>query len=80
MPGIDAQVLFTALDTLGVACSIGAACDSATGELSPTLRAMRVPKELVSSSLRFSFAATTTAADLDEAARRIIQAVRRLRE
>jgi len=78
-PGIDGQVLFAALDTVGVACSIGAACDSGAAEVSPTLRAMGVPRDLVSSSLRFSFACTTTQAELDEAAAKIIATVRRLR-
>jgi cysteine desulfurase len=78
-PGIDGQVLFTALDTLGVACSLGAACSSGAAEPSPTLQAMGVERALVASSLRFSFGATTTAAELDEAARRIIDAVGRLR-
>ena len=77
--GIDGQVLFTALDTVGVACSVGAACDSGAAEISPTLRAMGVDRKLITSSLRFSFSSTTTDAELDEAARRIIEAVRRLR-
>ncbi len=78
-PGIDRQVLFTALDTAGVACSIGAACDSNSADVSPTLRAMRVPRTLLGSSLRFSFATTTTQAELDEAAARIIAAAGRLK-
>ncbi|HLA83444.1 MAG TPA: cysteine desulfurase family protein [Thermoguttaceae bacterium] len=77
-PGLDAQVLFMALDTAGVACSIGAACDSGAAEVSPTLRAMGIPKDLLGSSLRFSFAATTSEAELAEAARRIIDTVQRL--
>lgn len=76
--GLDGQVLFTALDAAGVACSIGSACESGAAEVSPTLRAMGLARELVGSSLRFSFSATTTEAELDEAARRIIAAVQRL--
>ncbi|MBN1589736.1 MAG: cysteine desulfurase [Pirellulales bacterium] len=79
-PAVDGQVLFTALDTVGVACSIGSACDSSAADVSPTLRAMEVPRELLGSSLRFSFAVTTTEAEIDEAASRIIAAVRRLRD
>jgi len=78
-PGIDRQVLFTTLDTARVACSIGAACDSNSADVSPTLRAMRVPRTLLGSSLRFSFATTTTQAELDEAAARIIAAAGRLK-
>lgn len=72
-PGLDGETLLMALDVAGVACSIGAACSSGTTELSPTLRAMDLPKELVASSLRFSFGATNTEAEIDEAVRRIVQ-------
>lgn len=72
-PGIDAQILLLALDMAGVACSVGSACSSGSTELSPTLRAMGLPKERVASSLRFSLGATTSEAELDEAVRRIVK-------
>jgi len=71
-PGLDGQVLLMALDLEGVACSVGAACSSGSTELSPTLRAMEIPSDLVASSLRFSFGATTTEPEVDDAVRRII--------
>lgn len=71
-PGLDGEVLRMALDLGGVACSVGSACSSGSTELSPTLRAMNLPNELVTSSLRFSFGATTTDAEIDEAVRRIV--------
>lgn len=71
-PGLDGQVLLMALDMAGVACSVGSACSSGSTELSPTLRAMGLPTEIVSSSLRFSLGGTTTEADVDEAVRRIL--------
>lgn len=77
-PGVDGQVLFTALDTLGVACSMGAACDSGAAEVSPTLRAMGVSRELLGASLRFSLGHATTEAQIDDAVQRIIGAARRL--
>jgi cysteine desulfurase len=70
-PGLDGEVLRMALDLKGVACSVGSACSSGSTELSPTLRAMELPNDLVTSSLRFSFGATTTEAEIDEAVRRI---------
>jgi cysteine desulfurase len=70
-PGLDGEVLRIALDCAGVACSVGAACSSGSTELSPTLRAMDLPSNLVSSSLRFSLGATTTEAEIDEAIARI---------
>ncbi len=72
LPGIDAQILVMALDMAGVACSIGSACSSGSAELSPTLRAMGLRREIVASSLRFSFGTTTTEAEVDEAVRRIL--------
>jgi cysteine desulfurase len=79
-PGLEAQMLLLALDVAGVACSIGAACASGSAEPSPTLRAMGLPKELVRSSLRFSLGATTTEEDIDEAIKRIVSAVQRLKK
>ncbi|MCS7304625.1 MAG: cysteine desulfurase [Thermoguttaceae bacterium] len=72
-PGLDGQVLFTALDVAGVACSIGSACMSGSTEPSPTLMALGLPKELVLSSLRFSLGTTTTEHEIEEAIRRILQ-------
>jgi cysteine desulfurase len=77
-PGLDAQVLLLALDTAGVACSVGSACSSGSTELSPTLRAMGLPHDIVTSALRFSLGATTTEAEIDEAVRRIGHVVREL--
>ncbi|NQU20017.1 MAG: cysteine desulfurase, partial [Candidatus Nealsonbacteria bacterium] len=71
-PGLDGQILLMALDTAGVACSVGSACSSGSTELSPTLRAMDLPSELVRSSLRFSLGSTTAEAQIDEAVGRIL--------
>lgn len=71
-PGLDGQVLLLALDSVGVACSVGSACSSGSTELSPTLRAMDVPKDVLEGSLRFSLGATTTEAQVDEAVGRIL--------
>ena len=77
-PGHDGEMLRMALDLAGVACSVGSACSSGSTELSPTLRAMDLPNELVTSSLRFSLGATTTEAEIDEAVRRIAHVCREL--
>jgi cysteine desulfurase len=77
-PGIDAQMLLMALDQAGVACTVGSACASGSSELSPTLLAMGLPKEIVRSSLRFSLGATTTVEEIDEAVRRILYVVHEL--
>jgi cysteine desulfurase len=77
--GLDRQALVMALDLAGVACSTGSACASGSSEPSPALVAMGLPEEQIASSLRFSLGATTTAAEVDEAARRILSVVNRLR-
>ncbi len=77
-PGHDGQMLLMALDLAGVACSVGAACSSGSAELSPTLRAMGLPKAVVSSSLRFSLGPTTTEGEIDEAVRRVLHVLRAL--
>jgi cysteine desulfurase len=78
-PGVDGQILLIALDTNGVACSAGSACSSGSTELSPTLRAMGLPTEIVGSSLRFSLGATTIEADIDEAVARILRVCNEIR-
>jgi len=79
-PGLDGQQLLLALDSvMGIACSVGSACSSGSSELSPTLLAMRLPKEVVVGSLRFSLGDTTTEAEIDEAVRRILLVVNELR-
>ena len=77
-PGLDCQAVHMALDMAGVACSIGSACASGSTEPSAVLLAMRLPADIVESSLRFSLGAFTTRQDIDTAAERIIQAMRRL--
>ncbi len=78
-PGCRADLLLVALDLVGVACSTGSACSSGSLLPSPVLRAMGVPDEVLRSAIRFSFGPTLTDADIDEAAGRIGNAVRRLR-
>jgi len=71
-PKVDGQVFLVALSMSGIACSVGSACSSGSTELSPTLKAMNVPTEMVGRSLRFSLGGTTTEAEIDEAVRRIV--------
>jgi cysteine desulfurase len=78
-PDIDGQILLLTLDMAGVACSAGSACSSGSSELSPTLRAMALPSDIVASSLRFSLGSTTTEADIDEAIARILHVCTEIR-
>lgn len=76
--GVDGETLLLGLDD--VAVSTGSACTSATVEPSYVLRAIGVPDELAHASLRFSIGRFTTEAEIDRAARRVIEVVERLRE
>lgn len=78
-PGADRQALVMAYDLAGVACSTGSACASGSSEPSPTLMAMGLPAELVSSAVRFAVGALTTKADVSEAIRRLEGVNTRLR-
>ena len=78
-PGIDGDALLMQLDLAGVAASLGSACASGATEPSPTLLAMGVPADRLRSSVRFSFGAATTEADITEAGQRIVAVVRRIK-
>lgn len=78
-PGCRADLLLMALDLAGVACSTGSACSSGSLLPSPALRAMGVPDDVLRSALRFSLSPTQELADIDDAAERIVAAVRRHR-
>jgi cysteine desulfurase len=77
--GLDRQQLFMALDQAGVACSTGSACASGSSEPSPALIAMGLKSAQISSALRFSLGRATTAAEVEEAARRILRCCNDLR-
>ncbi|WP_425616354.1 cysteine desulfurase family protein [Anatilimnocola sp. NA78] len=77
-PALDRQALVMALDFAGVACSTGSACASGSSEPSPTLVAMGLSKDVVGSAIRLSCGAFTTAAEVAEAAARIIKTVKQL--
>jgi cysteine desulfurase len=62
-PGKIGTEILHALD--GVAASTGSACHSGSIELSPVLKAMRVPPEIGMGAIRFSLGRTTTAEEID---------------
>jgi cysteine desulfurase len=62
-PGrIGAEVLHGLID---VATSTGSACHSGVVELSPVLKAMRVPPEIGMGAVRFSLGRSTTAQEIE---------------
>jgi cysteine desulfurase len=78
-PGVKADVLLMNLDLAGVACSTGSACSSGSLLPSPVLQAMGVADDVLHSAMRFSLSPLLTLHDIEEAARRIIAVVSRLR-
>jgi cysteine desulfurase len=78
-PGCRGDSLLMNLDLAGVACSTGSACSSGSLRPSPVLKAMGVPEDVLTSAMRFSLSALLTATEVDEAASRIAEAVRRVR-
>ncbi len=77
---LEGESLVDELDALGIACSAGAACTSATWEPSHVLLAMGVPLELAIGSLRMSLWPTLTEAQVDEVGRQLPGAVERVRQ
>jgi cysteine desulfurase len=75
--GVDGEALMTGLT--GLAVSSGSACTSADPEPSHVLRAMGLSDALTRASLRFGLGRNTDEAEIDEATRIVVKAVRRLR-
>ena len=75
---VEGESLIMALKDLAV--SSGSACTSASLEPSYVLRALGRSDELAHSSIRFGIGRTTTREEVDFAADKVIEAVKRLRE
>ena len=58
--GIRSEVMLHALEERGISVSAGSACSAHKPQPSATLKAMGVEKELLSSTIRFSFSVFTT--------------------
>jgi cysteine desulfurase len=72
IPGVDANDLIARI--AGVAMAAGAACHAGGNEPSHVLKAMGVSDDLALSTLRLTVGRTTTAEEIDTAARRIATA------
>ena len=79
VPGCDQAALLTALDLAGVAVSAGSACASGASTGSHVLEAIGVRPAGSYAVLRFSFGPSTTATDVETAAREVTKSVARLR-
>lgn len=63
--GVRSEVLLHALEDRGVYISAGSACSSNKPAISSTLKAMGVEKELLDSTVRFSFSKFNTIEEID---------------
>ena len=63
--GVRSEVLLHALEDKGIYVSSGSACSSNHPAISGTLRAIGVKKELLDSTLRFSFGMFNTREEID---------------
>ena len=66
--GVRSEVMLHALEEKGIYVSAGSACASNKPQTSATLKAMKLPKELWDSTIRFSFSAFNRADQADRAA------------
>jgi cysteine desulfurase len=64
-PGTQSDILLLLLDNAHVSASTGSACSAGVHEASHVLLAMGHTEETAQSSLRFSFGAASTQADVD---------------
>ena len=63
--GVRAEVLLHSLEDKGIYISSGSACASNKPAVSETLKAINLPKELLDSTVRFSFSVFTTKEEID---------------
>jgi cysteine desulfurase len=76
---VEGEGMLLSLDMLGIACSTGSACSSASLAPSHVLMAIGLPHELAHGSLRFSMGRPTTAADVDRLLETLPPVVAKLR-
>ena len=77
--GVEGEGMILSLDMLGIACSTGSACSSASVETSHVLTAIGLTKEFAHGSLRVSLGRTTKESDIDAFLETLPQVVGRLR-
>jgi cysteine desulfurase len=78
--GVEGEALLLSLDLEGIAVSTGSACS--TGQVTPSriLTSVGLSAEQAQSSIRFSVGRFNTVEDIEFAAQKVIENVKRLRE
>ena len=74
-PGTSGEAVLLELEKRDIVCSSGSACAAGSDEPSHVLTAMGIPAAVAQTAVRFTFALSTTAADLVEAAASVREAV-----
>lgn len=77
--GIRSEVLLHALEERGIYVSAGSACSSHKPQPSATLKAIGVDKDLLGSTIRFSFSVLTTKEDIEYTLQALYDVVPELR-
>lgn len=78
--GVRAEVLLHALEDKGIYVSSGSACATNHPEISKTLKAIDLDKDLLDSTIRFSFSVFTTGEEIDETVKALNDIVPMLRK
>lgn len=78
--GVRAEVLLHALEDKGIYVSSGSACASNHPAISETLKAIDVAKDLLDSTIRFSFSIYTTEEEIDETLKALNEIIPTLRK
>ncbi|MBO8173469.1 MAG: cysteine desulfurase [Bacillaceae bacterium] len=76
-PGTDTETMLMKMDLAGIAVSSGSACTSGSLQRSHVLKAMQVEPERLMSAIRFSFGLGNTEDEVQEAARKTADIVKR---
>ncbi|MEC5185722.1 cysteine desulfurase [Cryobacterium sp. MP_3.1] len=77
--GTGGEAVLLELERHDIVCSSGSACAAGSDEPSHVLTALGIPADLAQTAVRFTLSATTTAAELTEAATRVREAVAAVR-
>ncbi len=77
--GVRSEVMLHTLEEKQIYVSAGSACSSNKPSVSSTLKSIGLPKELLDSTIRFSFCVNTTMEEIDYAIAAMREAVPRLR-
>ncbi|WP_027414945.1 cysteine desulfurase family protein [Aneurinibacillus terranovensis] len=79
-PGVQTETMLMNLDIAGIAASSGSACTAGSFQVSHVLQAMNLPDDLLASAIRFSFGYGNEEAEIRDAAVKVGEIVRRMRQ